>query len=1653
MISIVMLIFIILAFKALAAQHFTTVTPSATWSTYVGRISIQSIPAENGKDEIGAFYVDEQSGKEYLCGADVIGTFEKNYFYINIYGNDFEIPPVKDGPDSGDRLSFKIWDHSSNTEYEVSQENISFITEPFLSIPINGIPVWKDGTFGMMKIDIKLDHVKADFLTEAQSGDAPLSVQFKDVSMGNINKWWWNFGDGFTSSRRNPKHTYFSQGQYDVSLRVSGPAGTDVIQKNSCITVSTPSKQPSFYGRPTSGTAPLDVSFYLTDTDDTASVRWNFGDLTPEQIAFHPKHTYTNAGEYTVVAQITIGESVTIVEKKQYIHVSGRKLSGQITGNGQPLANAMVVIWDTQNRMIAETLSLNDGQYVVDNLPSVSGLIAGVWPSIKERHMYLTQFYNQKDRQSQATPFSTLSGNVTINFALKQAPHLSIQGNVHDQTKGISNIRVFAFSKKLGMGMDTLSDTLGNYTLTGLTFADDYIISTCMNNCEVEYFYAIPENQQPGSFIPDDSVTRIQKATHVPPADPPLTGINLIVYHHELSGNVMMDQKPVVGVWVLAWSDYLKTGGGSLTDEHGNYTITGLKPVSVENVTEQGYMVEINHLGFPYQMYSNTVNPQNATRVAAGQNNIDFQLPSTGTISGMIKDNNGYPLSDILIMASSEISNYQAETLSDINGSYTLVLPIANDYILIAGSVEYPVIYYNQQSDRNQANLLNLANGNISDIDFIFENGNVIAGSVFIENTDTPAPEGIWVNVWSEQSQTGGSVPTDRNGRFEIKGLESDVSDYIVGIVQIGYLPTFYSDTHQWDQAQPVAPGLTDRYLILKKGYSITGCVLLNQTPYPGITVEAFSENGWGWRKVKSQNRTCPNFVLDGLPPGNYTIEINHEKFASVTQTIQVLDASVTLPSFKLITNQHRISGTIHGLSTNKKAQIDVWSRQTGSSKTQTIIGIGSETPYLITGLKPAPDYRVRLYSKDHPNWFYDHQSRWDDADLVDISTTDANNIDFVLTSSPKISGWLTVTLAPEPNEVVFINAFSKSSGLFNSNIIVPKADQAVPYTIEGMGMAPDIIVFASSGNYKTQYYEYVDQIEMASLIDTTDDISDTEINFSLHQGLCISGTIQMNNVAVKNAIISAWSEKLQSGGKARLQKDGQYLIKGLSHAEDYIVDAKSMNTPSFYYNGKTGTRSKNQALFIDTMKGNVEDIDITIIQGDTISGTIWDQDGKGLANIWVSLYSPSLKRGKGVFSSTNGSYEINGLCAANDYHIEVSPYIDQCYISQKKNDVSSNSKGINFQLTKGYQLSGTLTALPENNPVSKTTIEIISNATDFYGKIQTNYLGQYNICGLPASDDYVIIVLPHHNSPFMRFIEKGVIISQDMTKNMTLSTGYSISGHVYIDYFDDNNNQPYTSGLWVSAISSQKNVFANAQTDQNGCYTITHLPDASDYVITISPEGYGQQRKDNLSTGDIVNFILEKTGRISGTIKSESGNGFGNVRITAYSQSFNFGKSTRSKADGSFVISGLKNSITDYIITAYTSDLGYPSQTVGPKRVGDSIHFTLIKSEENTISGSITDRSGNFPPESVLIMAFDSSKIGPPAKQVRSNNDGTFTLTGLKSDRQYQLLFNALSNPLSINPKQWAGENDMGIPLTQKDLAKIYNAGDRLVFMFDGDF
>jgi PKD repeat protein len=80
----------------------------------------------------------------------------------------------------------------------------------------------------------------AVFHADPRAGFQPLRVQFLDASTGLPSNWAWTFGDGATSTQRNPVHTYTQAGQYSVSLRVSNGLGSDLQTRADFVRVDAP---------------------------------------------------------------------------------------------------------------------------------------------------------------------------------------------------------------------------------------------------------------------------------------------------------------------------------------------------------------------------------------------------------------------------------------------------------------------------------------------------------------------------------------------------------------------------------------------------------------------------------------------------------------------------------------------------------------------------------------------------------------------------------------------------------------------------------------------------------------------------------------------------------------------------------------------------------------------------------------------------------------------------------------------------------------------------------------------------------------------------------------------------------------------------------------------------------------------------------------------------------------------------------------------------------------------------------------------------------------------------------------------------------------------------------------------------------------------
>jgi PKD repeat protein len=168
-----------------------------------------------------------------------------------------------------------------------------------------------------------------EFNATPRSGVSPLTVQFNDASTGFIEPvtYLWDFGDGGTSTERNPLYTYTQQGSYTVTLNITQSIGASAsIAKNNYITITTiPLVLPvaDFFGIPTSGIAPLTVAFTDISTNTPIKWNWSFGDDSLENVTEqNPIHTFTNPGKYTVSLNATNADGSDTQSRSKYIMVN-----------------------------------------------------------------------------------------------------------------------------------------------------------------------------------------------------------------------------------------------------------------------------------------------------------------------------------------------------------------------------------------------------------------------------------------------------------------------------------------------------------------------------------------------------------------------------------------------------------------------------------------------------------------------------------------------------------------------------------------------------------------------------------------------------------------------------------------------------------------------------------------------------------------------------------------------------------------------------------------------------------------------------------------------------------------------------------------------------------------------------------------------------------------------------------------------------------------------------------------------------------------------------------------------------------------------------------------------------------------------------------
>lgn len=135
----------------------------------------------------------------------------------------------------------------------------------------------------------------------SSEGCPSLTIEFYSQTT-DVESYLWEFGDGNISAEPNPTHTYYSSGEYTVTLTVTGPGG-QTIKDDLTINVY-PEPTALFEAYPKLVTIPGESVTFVNTSVDADTYSWDFGDgySSTEE---NPIYEYKEEGSYTVSLEVT----------------------------------------------------------------------------------------------------------------------------------------------------------------------------------------------------------------------------------------------------------------------------------------------------------------------------------------------------------------------------------------------------------------------------------------------------------------------------------------------------------------------------------------------------------------------------------------------------------------------------------------------------------------------------------------------------------------------------------------------------------------------------------------------------------------------------------------------------------------------------------------------------------------------------------------------------------------------------------------------------------------------------------------------------------------------------------------------------------------------------------------------------------------------------------------------------------------------------------------------------------------------------------------------------------------------------------------------------------------------------------------------------
>ncbi len=461
-----------------------------------------------------------------------------------------------------------------------------------------------------------------------------------------------------------------------------------------------------------------------------------------------------------------------------------------------------------------------------------------------------------------------------------------------------------------------------------------------------------------------------------------------------------------------------------------------------------------------------------------------------------------------------------------------------------------------------------------------------------------------------------------------------------------------------------------------------------------------------------------------------------------------------------------------------------------------------------------------------------------------------------------------------------------------------------------------------------------------------------------------------------------------------------------------------------------------------------------------TISGTVTDSViTSPIGGVPVYLYEANSGNFANAYDVTDhitGGYSISsainiGPLPAGEYVTQAygasvgncSNGIDVCgYVYQYSDNIivteTEVKTGVDFALELGGAIEGTVLGdclLGSSLGIKGLGVYTYADNHVWVNVSYTDADGNFHQGGLKGGKNYKIEIVAYGTNYNSKFYDGTFLVTAGQLINVgtiCLESGGSISGTV-----TDSSTGSSIPGLSVTAYTGGGRYVSNNFTANDGSYTISGLPldesyfvDANAYATPYVSAYYPTPVVLTSSVPDVIgiNFAMETGCSISGRVVDGAGLGINKITVEAY-HAYSFAwtnnaltladdpLTTGLQEDGFFIIQGLPADGREYRLEAITYSTNYVKefyQNVYAFENAtvvncDAANQDIQLAEGQSISGVVTVGGVGMGGITVNAYEYDPNWEARPDrkkyhfyKSIRTGLDGTYSIGGLWSGRQY---------------------------------------------------